>query len=115
MITFEQELLLAAIFWSIVLGALFVYVLRKKHPNRSLLLSYPKFLGIIFGVLIFTYIVARSVVNLLVPGKDLGWLVGGFLVVSVIIPAWRWALSEIQDDPTSSETEKPPPDSDLQQ
>ena len=115
MTTFEQELLLAAIFWSIVLGALFVYVLRKKHPNRSLLLSYPKFLGIFFGVLIFTYILAKAVVDLLVPGKDFGWLVGAFFMVAVLIPAWRWARSEIQDDPTSSEIENPPPDSDPQQ
>lgn len=93
--------------WPIILGCLFWYTSRKKHPNRSSLSAFGIFVGT-FGSICLTalFIVVAAVAyftGTLDPKASLGLSRGlaPVLGLLVIIPAWSFARGLISRAPGS--------------
>ncbi|MGR5530855.1 hypothetical protein ACPV40_14780 [Vibrio alfacsensis] len=97
---FTEKILTSIIGWAFILGALFWYSNKKRHPDRSPLNAFLVLISIVFSVMALTIIVVVNVIYMLGQeygnwGSSLGAIIGLF----VVVPTWYYAVSKIKSAP----------------
>ncbi len=94
------DILFSIVGWIVILGVLFWYANKKRHPSRSPLNAFLVLIGIFFSVLIVTMFVVVGAIYT-IGQEEGGWAssLGPIIGLFVVIPTWHFSVSKIKIAP----------------